>query len=740
MSLTFRGTRKTVESGKTYLGVVEDNNDPEKLCRCRIRVFDVHDGMDNDNTYTIKTENLPWALPWKDLNGNVTNIPDLGKVVVVVFENGNHQNPEYIHSKHYNTNLEQKLESLSEKDYLSMKSLLFDHKTQIYVNDTEGLKIDHKFNNINITDKSIDVNLKDNFGKINLGTSKSEQRAILGDNFTEWFDKFLNLMLTNRAFIGNFAAPIVPSPALMKHIQLYKSIKDPKILSKNVYIVDNDYVEKLDRIADPTIGDNWKSTLEDNKITKKEEIDYQSESGSSATTFTEDPNGLNKSTTNNPNVSTPPKKEVHPDVKILHRLLKTKNYLIYKDINKLNIVTVRNQCLSPRDEYTDSFVDKLYIMYKDENVEWVINKFPFSTVPGTEFTLTKQILDANIGSDSKERVKRLGVESYINERITTKKFYQLINSVNGTERSLSILAPSQYIDSFELSEDSGRRVLQSRNESKFLIWRDTSFDRPEFVPNEISKPIKTDRLFRLDKGFPGGVNVGHWGIDGNQLFSSLKDMESFNDLCGKHQSIHGNSFTYTLVTKQDWENAVVEQKANPDEPILDEEKPVNDKEIVVEDKPEQVPQELNTKTKILAYQVWNNKQNGTRIPEDSSWNEQSKSEWEKTKDLFLLKVMPSEDENIWLGFARLSPFGNTYLLDNSSDVYGYKSNFSNNVYTIVLRPNSEFVITKNVDDTILEIAKGTFSDGCKTISPTTGNYKGQTFKDDVAWTNIKKLV
>jgi len=102
--------------------------------------------------------------------------------------------------------------------------------------------------------------------------------------------------------------------------------------------------------------------------------------------------------------------------------------------------------------------------------------------------------------------------------------------------------------------------------------------------------------------------------------------------------------------------------------------------------------------------------------------------------------MPSEDENIWLGFARLSPFGNTYLLNNSNDVYGYKSNFSNNTYTIVLIPNSEFVITKNVDDTSLEIAKGTFSDGCKTISPTTGSYKGQTFKDDVAWTNIKKLV
>jgi hypothetical protein len=32
-----------------------------------------------------------------------------------------------------------------------MKSLIFDHKTQIYVNESEGLKLDHKWNNMNIT-------------------------------------------------------------------------------------------------------------------------------------------------------------------------------------------------------------------------------------------------------------------------------------------------------------------------------------------------------------------------------------------------------------------------------------------------------------------------------------------------------------------------------------------------------------------------------------------------------------
>ena len=150
--------------------------------------MDVFDGKNKDNEYEVKTENIPWAFPWKDLNGNAFNVPDIGKIVIVVFENGNQNTPEYISSDHYNVNLEKKLESLSKEDYLTMKALIFDHKTQIYVNDSEGLKIDHKFNNINIKDQSINVNLKDNFGKVNLGTENATQRAILGDTFTNWLD------------------------------------------------------------------------------------------------------------------------------------------------------------------------------------------------------------------------------------------------------------------------------------------------------------------------------------------------------------------------------------------------------------------------------------------------------------------------------------------------------------------------------------------------------------------------
>ena len=40
-----------------------------------------------------------------------------------------------------NVNLENKLKKLSGKDYTSMKSIIFDHKTQIFVNDSVEFEV-----------------------------------------------------------------------------------------------------------------------------------------------------------------------------------------------------------------------------------------------------------------------------------------------------------------------------------------------------------------------------------------------------------------------------------------------------------------------------------------------------------------------------------------------------------------------------------------------------------------------
>ena len=264
-------------ANKTYIGTVEDNNDPKKLGRCKIRVLDIFDEKSKDDKYEISVEDLPWATPWKDVNGNNFNLPEKGKVVTVVFEDGNKNTPEYISSDHYNVNLEKKLEQLSEPDYLSMKALIYDHKTQIYVNDSEGLKLDHKFNNINIRETCINVNLKDNFGKINIGSPNSTQRAILGDNFVNWFDEFLNILMGSKGgpFLGNLLSPVVATPALMAQVQLYFSLKDPKILSKNVYIVDNDSIVTQER----TDGGAAKGSVTEGQKEEQKEGLHEEEEG-----------------------------------------------------------------------------------------------------------------------------------------------------------------------------------------------------------------------------------------------------------------------------------------------------------------------------------------------------------------------------------------------------------------------------------------------------------------------------
>jgi hypothetical protein len=404
---------KTVDPKKTYVGVVENNDDPKRIGRCQIRVMDVFDNL--------KLEDIPWASPWKDLNGNQFNIPDKGKVVTVVFENGNTNNPEYISSDHYNVNLEQKLQQLSKDDYISMKSLMYDHKTQIYVNDSEGLKLDHKFNNVNIKEKSINVNLKDNFGKVNLGSQNATQRAILGDNFTNWFDTFLNILMGAQggSFLGNLAAPVVATPALMSHIQLYFQLKDPKLLSKNVYIVDNDSVtkqERSDKVTEGQKGDSWASTVGENKLTTKEEVKFTPVDGASSTTFDKPPVDAEK-----PLAAVdlaPNKADSHPDVDVLLELLKMKNYKIYDKPYELNIVSVRNQCLSEGDKYTDEFVDKLYALYKDDKDSWQVKQYAFSTLPGVEFTISESWL-----KQSQMENKDLAYWSTkIGQKITMKEF------------------------------------------------------------------------------------------------------------------------------------------------------------------------------------------------------------------------------------------------------------------------------------------------------------------------------
>ena len=551
-----------VENGKTYIGVVEDNKDPKKMGRVKVRILDVFD--------ETPVENIPWANPWKDLVGDQFTLPDIGKIVTVVFENANINNPEFIFSDHYNINLEKKLEQLSESDYLSMKSIIFDHKTQIYVNDGEGLKLDHKFNVINIKETSIDVNLKDNFGKINLGTANSTQRTILGDNFLNWFDDFVGILMGSKGgpFLGNLGAPVIATPALLGSLQLYQQLKDPKFLSKNVYAVDNENVASLTRIAEGQKGDAWASTVKNNEVTSKEPVPYTPTEGASDTTFDQPKSDAPISPTQSTVAKQPDPKPIpkqNPDVDIIIELLNVKKYKLYEDVNKLNIVAIRTQCQSVGDKYSDQFVDKLYVMFKKEDSTWELKQYMFSTVPGLEFTITDSWLKEKNLSKLNPWIGSTG------KKIFMKEYAKTAGVVNGDptlKNGLPILTPSQYVDVYYLDKYRGAKSFSITPGATQLVWRDNDTDNPDiFNPNNFTTPelitpnSLVDNGIKVHLGYPGGKNVGNWS-EGSQVFSNADSLNEFFGYCEKHKEKYDNKFTYTLATKNDWDEATKNVDAN----------------------------------------------------------------------------------------------------------------------------------------------------------------------------------
>jgi hypothetical protein len=128
------------------------------------------------------------------------------------------------------------------EDYKNFVAILYDHQTQIFV-DKDGFTADYLYNKMTIKKDSINLELKDNSQKLNLGTLTADQQAILGNHWFEWFDKFICTLLTPTSLIGNLGAPVL-KPQLDSLFAEYQTIRET-FLSKNVNIVDNNDVEKL---------------------------------------------------------------------------------------------------------------------------------------------------------------------------------------------------------------------------------------------------------------------------------------------------------------------------------------------------------------------------------------------------------------------------------------------------------------------------------------------------------------
>lgn len=87
----FTDSRPSVPMNFMHSGKVEDNNDPEQLGRCKIRVYGVHSDK-------IPTRDLPWVAPDMQFIGSKLGsfiVPPIDSIIQVYFDKGDIYNPKY---------------------------------------------------------------------------------------------------------------------------------------------------------------------------------------------------------------------------------------------------------------------------------------------------------------------------------------------------------------------------------------------------------------------------------------------------------------------------------------------------------------------------------------------------------------------------------------------------------------------------------------------------------------------
>lgn len=227
-----------------FIGIVEDNIDPDRNGRIKVRVQTLYQN--------IPLEDIPYAYPLGSLAGKEFQIPAIGKLVNVLYLSDDLYSPYYIYSENYNINLQNKLKSLSDDEYARFNALLFDDRTQIF-SDSNELTLDHYFNKMTISKWGINLELKDNKQILNLGSKGADQEAVLGTRFFEWMDDFISALRDPMTLVDSNMTPIIRHK-LDSLCDNYKALRKD-FVSKHVKIVDNRAVDSLDRSTDPSQHD-----------------------------------------------------------------------------------------------------------------------------------------------------------------------------------------------------------------------------------------------------------------------------------------------------------------------------------------------------------------------------------------------------------------------------------------------------------------------------------------------------
>lgn len=514
-----------------FIGIVEDNADPDKKQRVRVRIPYLH-GEARD----IPTDSLPWAQPTRDNNGLTFTVPDKNKIVNVTFPSGNLYYPVYNNAQHLNINLQKKVETYSGDAYTSFISLCYNHNTQIFIEEEKGLNIIHKFNGINITKEMIAVNLKDNQSTLYLGDDKAAQEVMLGTNFMEWFDTLMQTLMN--AYIGNNGAPCVANPDLINVFTQYQS-KRPTFLSQHIYAIDNNKIRTKDFDVEAQIGDTIEQTNKPKQVTvsstplEKPKPKSEQKGLEAQNEYVAPPtDGAPDNTTSD---VTPATMSSDDDAKVakMVKYLKSQKYTVYEDPYHLNIVGIRN-AQKDKGVVTNKFDDTCWVFYKDDKGKWqLFDDYKVTTTPGYE--PGKTVLPNGPGNGG---VAMLVYGQFI-DKWKIGYHQNRTGKTGGKTKKDGSLAPEHKC----LREATTSHVRNTPSGTGYLI------------PG--AKAPQTGAIgINIHHSNETGIttNVYNWS-EGCQVFASKNQHLEFMDLC--EQQVKKSSkgrFTYTLIPQKEFDN------------------------------------------------------------------------------------------------------------------------------------------------------------------------------------------
>jgi hypothetical protein len=185
--------------------------------------------------------------------------------------------------------------------------------------------------------------------------------------------------------------------------------------------------------------------------------------------------------------------------------VKAKGYVWFEDAtNKgydVNIIGIRNA--STGQTVTNVFDDLLTISYKENGV-WKFHSWAATTDPGKK-----------------------GVKEYHNAA--------------GVAR----LVEGQYRSSHIIRLHQGKYEALGQNKP-VKVWRDANKDLV-YDENKIQEGVFG---INIHKAGADSTYVENWS-EGCQVFKKSADFEAFMKICRKAKDIHGNNFTYTLISSSD---------------------------------------------------------------------------------------------------------------------------------------------------------------------------------------------